>query len=84
MNPDCIKTDQNVLNYRRSNLNMIRLLILVQHLIFGDFCIWGDILVLNICLKNEFVKSCFQQTAKCKMTVQTVRKHHVFSRNSTL
>ena len=57
---------------------MIRNLILVSTLICFDFDIFGDMLVLNIYLKNGFVETCFRQSAKCKMTVQTMRTHHVF------
>ena len=52
---------------------MIQFLICVPNLTFLDFDIVHDILVLNVCLKNEFFKTCFRQSAKCKMTAQTRR-----------
>ena len=61
---------------------MIRFMILVSNVTFLDLGIFHDILVLNVCLKNEFFKSCFQQSAKSKMTAQTRRTYHVFSKNS--
>ena len=56
---------------------MIRCLFLVSKLTFLDFGILGDITVVDVCLKNDSFKSCFQQSAKCKMTAHTRRKHHV-------
>ena len=38
----------------------------------------------DVCLKYGFFKSCFQQSAKGKMTAQTLRKQHIFSTNSIL
>ena len=55
-----------------------------SHLTLFNVCIFVDTLVLNVCRKNGFVKSCFQQSVKCKMTSQTKRKHHAFSKNSTV
>ena len=63
---------------------MIRFLFLVSNLTFLDLGIFGDIICFDVCLKNEFFRSCFQQSAKCKMTAQTRRKNHVFNKNSTL
>ena len=59
-------------------------IILVSNRTFLDLGIFGDIIVFVVCLKNEFFRSCFRQSAKCKMTAQTRRKNHVFSKNSTL
>ena len=51
---------------------------------FLDVGIFGDIICFDISLKNEFFRSCFRQSAKCKMTAQTRRRNHVFSKNLTL
>ena len=47
-------------------------------LVIFEFEICGDICSQNICLKNGFFESCFQQSAKDKMTALTVRSYHVF------
>ena len=75
---------QNVLNYTKQYLSMIRFLFLVSTLTFLDLGIFGDIILFNVCLKNEFFRSCFQQSAKCKMTAQPRRRNHVFSKDLTL
>ena len=62
---------------------MIRFEVLVSHLTFGDFEILGDIILFNVYVKNGFFESCFQQSAKGKMTAQTCRKHN-FSVNISL
>ena len=49
----------------------------MSNLTFLDLGIFGDIICFDICLKNEFFRSCFQQSAKCKMTAQTKRKNHI-------
>ena len=38
---------------------------------FWGFYMFGDIIVFNVCLKNGFFKSFFQQSATGKMTTQT-------------
>ena len=48
---------------------MIEILFLVSILTFVDLGIFGDI-IFDVFVKNEFVRSCFQQSVKCKMTVQ--------------
>ena len=53
---------------------MIRFLCLVSHFTFWDLGILGDIFFFDVCLKNEFFRSCFPQSAKCKMTTQTMGK----------
>ena len=63
---------------------MICILFLVSNLTFFNVCIFHDILLLNVYLKNRLLTPCFQQSAKCKMTSQTIRKHHAFSQTSTL
>ena len=62
---------------------MLQFLIWVTHFTFLDFEIGGIFISFNMCLKNGFVKSCFQQSAKRRMTAQTERKHHVFCQNLT-
>ena len=57
---------------------MPQFLLLVSNLTFMDFGIFGDTIFCNVDLKNGFFKSCFQQSAKGKMTALTVRSYHVF------
>ena len=68
----------NVLIETKQYLVLIRFLILVSNFTFLDFCMFDDILVLNVYLKNGIFKICLRQSAKCKMTAQTGRKFHVF------
>ena len=56
-----------------SHANMIRFLFLVSTIDIFGFDIFGDIMFFDICLKNGFFKSCFQQSAKGKMTALNVR-----------
>ena len=41
--------------------------------------VW-DVICFNACLKNGFFESCFQQSAKGKMTALTVRSYHIFAK----
>ena len=59
-----IRIYQNVLNYTKSYLNIIRFLFLVSNLTFLDFGSFCDSICFNVCLKNGFFESCFQQSAK--------------------
>ena len=63
---------------------MIELLFFVSNLIFLDLGIFDDISCFNVCVTDGIFKSCFQQSAKSQTTAQTLKKHHVFSQNSTL
>ena len=45
--------------------------------IFAFCCVWY-FFAKNVNLKNGMFKICFRQSAKCKMTAQTMRKYHVF------
>ena len=45
---------------------MIRFLFLVSNLTVLDLGIFGDIICFDVCLKSEFGKSCFQQSASAK------------------
>ena len=49
-----------------------------------DLGILGHTICFSAGLKKGFFESCFQQDANSKMTARTSRKHHVFSKNSTL
>ena len=50
----------------------------VNTYMFGFSFFFGDIIVFKVCVKNGSFKSCFQPSAKGKMTALTVRSYHAF------
>ena len=74
----CIKLDKLTFEYDTMFVFGVKIYIWG----FGYF--WWYNFFVNVCLENGFFRSRFQQSAKCKMTAQTMRTNNVLSENSTL